>query len=97
MPTAGLPPVRAEAIVLGIPAEGVPCDQATALRAGLLATLGKPLELSLGDRNCLATAQIHGGVVLTAEQAWRKISLEGVPIEVIRDPQPAGPATPKGH
>jgi PIN domain nuclease of toxin-antitoxin system len=47
--------------------------------------------LSLGDRICLATAQIHGGIVLTTEQEWRNVRLEGIVIEVVRDPVPIGP------
>ena len=50
-----------------------------------MATQGKPLGLSLGDRICLATAQTMGGLVLTTDQAWRSLCLEGVAIEVIRD------------
>ena len=91
----GLPPEQAEAVVLGIPAEVVACDEAIALRAGRLASIGKPLGLSLGDRTCLATAQQVGGTVLTAEQGWRKVSLPGVLIEVIREP--LAPRRTKGH
>lgn len=95
---SGLPAEQAEAIVLGIPAEIVPCDEAIAVKAGRLTTVGKPLGLSLGDRICLATGQAHGGIVLTAEQVWRKVRLPGIKIEVVRKPlSPAAPtikATP---
>ena len=89
--TVGLPEEEAEAIMLGIPAEVTPCDERVAIHAGRLATIGKPLGLSLGDRICLATAQIHGGIVLTTEQEWRNVRLEGIVIEVVRDPVPIGP------
>jgi len=67
--TAGLPEDQAEAVVLGIPAEVVPCDERIALQAGRLAIMGKPLGLSLGDRVCLATGLVHGGTVLTKAAA----------------------------
>lgn len=95
--SVGMPPGQAEAVVMGIPAQVVPCDEETGLRAGRLATLGKPLGLSLGDRICLATAQVHGGTVLTTEQAWRKVRLEHVVIEVVRNPGPARPLGQKEH
>lgn len=87
----GVPAENAEAIVRGIPAETIPCDELIAFKAGALASLGKPLGLSLGDRICLATAQAQecaeGCTVLTTEQAWRKVHLEGVRIEVVREPR----------
>jgi PIN domain nuclease of toxin-antitoxin system len=89
--TAGLPEDQAEAVVLGIPAEVVPCDERIALQAGRLAIMGKPLGLSLGDRVCLATGLVHGGTVLTTEQGWRKVSLEGMEIQLVRDPVPTRP------
>ena len=90
----GLPDEQAESVVLGIPAEIVPCDGAIAVKAGRLTTIGKPLGLSLGDRICLATGQAHGGIVLTTEQVWRKISLPGIQIEVVREPlSPAAPTS----
>jgi len=89
--TVGLPDEQAEAVVLGIPAEIVLCNERIAVQAGRLAAMGKPLGLSLGDRVCLATALIHGGVVLTTEQVWRKVSVEGLAIEVVREPVPARP------
>jgi PIN domain nuclease of toxin-antitoxin system len=89
--TAGLPGDQADAVVLGIPAEVVSCDERIALQAGRLATMGKPLGLSLGDRVCLATGLVHGGTVLTTEQGWRKVSLEGLEIQVVRDPAPTRP------
>jgi PIN domain nuclease of toxin-antitoxin system len=90
--TVGLPDEQAEAVVLGLPAEIVPCDERIAVQAGHLAAMGKSLGLSLGDRICLATAQVHGGIVLTTEQLWRKVQLEGLTIEVVRE---AGPTRPR--
>jgi PIN domain nuclease of toxin-antitoxin system len=89
----GVPAGDAEAIVRGIPAETIPCDELIAFRAGTLASQGKQFGLSLGDRICLATAQAHesaeGCTVLTTEQAWRNLHLEGVRIEVVREPRKA--------
>ena len=95
--TVGVPAERAEAIVLGIPAEIVPCDAGIALKAGRLAAMGKTFGLSLGDRVCLATAQSLGGLVLTADQAWRKVAVEGVAIEFVREPVAPAMDKSKGH
>lgn len=86
--TIGVPAEQAMMMVSGIPAEIVPCNEAIAFKAGHLAIMGKPLGLSLGDRICLATAQVHGGLVLTTEQEWRKVRLKDVEIEVVREPSP---------
>ena len=81
----GVPGNEAEGLVTGIPVQVVPCDSSAALKAGRLAAIGKPLGLSLGDRMCLATAQVHGGLVLTTEHEWKKVALDGVVIDVIRE------------
>jgi len=91
--TKGVQIEHAEIMVRGIPAEVVPCDEEIALKAGALASVGKPLGLSLGDRICLATAMVHDGLVLTTDQEWRKLRLSKVRIEIVRDPR----AKTKGH
>lgn len=51
--------------------------------AGLLRTSTRSVGLSLGDRTCLALAQEAGLPAITADRAWRNLSL-GVAITVIR-------------
>ncbi len=89
--TFGVPGDQAEVVVAGIPAGIVPCDERIAVQAGRLAAVGKSLGLSLGDRICLATAQVFGGTVLTTVQGWRKVRLKGLEIEVVREPGPTRP------
>ena len=89
---SGVPCDRAEAIHLGLPAQVVPCEARIALEAARLASLGKPLGLSLGDRICIATALVHGGTVLSTDQAWRQVQVAGLTVEVVREPWPAADA-----
>lgn len=42
----------------------------------------KNFGLSSGDRACLATAKVYGGVAVTADRIWQK--LKGVKIKIIR-------------
>lgn len=59
-------------------------DAADALAAGLLRPATRTAGLSLGDRACLALAQLRGAPVLTADRAWAAIDLDGVEIQLIR-------------
>ena len=71
--------------------EVVSLDAAAAYRTGLLRPATKQAGLSLGDRSCLALAQILSGAsspatscrVLTSDRAWASLSV-GVRVEVIR-------------
>ncbi len=54
-----------------------------AYQAGLLSPLTKGAGLSLGDRACLALAQRLGLPALTADRAWKDLSL-GIEVQVIR-------------
>ena len=54
-------------------------------RAGLLRPPTRSLGLSLGDRACLALAQLSGAVALTADRKWRDVRLNpDVTVELIR-------------
>ena len=53
------------------------------LRVGLLRLATKPAGLSLGDRACLATAELLGATAVTADRAWKKLRLP-VKIKLIR-------------
>ena len=51
--------------------------------AGTLIRTTQPLDLSLGDRSCLALAIALQADVYTTEKSWKNLKL-GVPIHVIR-------------
>ncbi len=67
---------------LGI--QSIAFDDACALISGQLRPKTKPLGLGIGDRACLATAQLHNLDILTADQIWQKVKLKGVKIQCIR-------------
>jgi PIN domain nuclease of toxin-antitoxin system len=58
-------------------------DAAQADRAGKLRTATRARGLSLGDRACLALADISGAIALTTDTAWIGLEL-GVRIELAR-------------
>jgi ribonuclease VapC len=60
----------------------VPLDAAQAWIVAALKVATKPLGLSLGDRCCLALAQVRGATVVTADREWKKLS--GVDVQSIR-------------
>ncbi|MCI3922691.1 type II toxin-antitoxin system VapC family toxin [Paenibacillus sp. TRM 82003] len=79
----GMAFAEVERLVGELPIEIVPFDERQALRCGALRTLTKSLGLSLGDRACLALAELWGCPVLTADRGWSEAPV-AVPIEVIR-------------
>ena len=72
--------VREEFEALGLKLRAFGLEEAE--RAAELYAATKAQGLSLGDRACLATALVSGGVAVTAERAWSK--LEGVRVRRIR-------------
>lgn len=64
--------------------ETVPFQAGDALAAGLLRPLTRHRGLSLGDRACLALAQLRGLPVLTADRAWAGLDL-GLEVRLLRD------------
>jgi ribonuclease VapC len=64
---------------LEVPAFG----QQDAYTAGILPRSNRALELSLGDRACLALAQSLNAPALTANRSWAQLDL-GIAVEVIR-------------
>ena len=71
----------AELELLGVVVK--PFTSQEAERAGRLYALTQPYGLSLGDRACLAVADLLGATAVTAESAWTKIE-HGVKVKVIR-------------
>jgi ribonuclease VapC len=63
--------------------ELVDFDTAMAYRVGLLSIATRPIKLSMGDRACLALAQLLKLPVLTTDKAWDSLKL-GVVVYVIR-------------
>jgi ribonuclease VapC len=58
-------------------------DQSLAEQTGALAALTRSRGLSLGDRACLALAHRENAIALTADHAWKKLSI-GIEIQFIR-------------
>jgi ribonuclease VapC len=79
----GIYPTAAWEAVLGSVREVIAFDAKQAEVAGNLISLTSALDLSLGDRACLALARILQLPVYTADRAWRELSA-GVEINVIR-------------
>jgi ribonuclease VapC len=68
-----------------LPVVFVPVDEDLALQAALMASVTRPLGLSLGDRICLALARRTGLTALTADRSWLEIAAPiGVTVEVVR-------------
>lgn len=70
----GVPAEEAAAVHVETGIDVVPLGIEAALRAGLLRDLTRSHGLSLGDRCCLATAQIEGFSILTADAAWERLA-----------------------
>ena len=69
-------------VMEGVPLELAQFDQETAHAAGLLRRSTKALGLSLGDRACLALAQIRTAQAVTADRVWKR--QKGFDVLVIR-------------
>ena len=69
-------------VMEGVPLTLAPFDQETAHAAGLLQRSAKSLGLSLGDRACLALAQVRDAPAVTADRIWKKH--KGIDVLTIR-------------
>lgn len=78
----GMPDDDIRIVMEGVPLTLAPFDQETAHTAGLLQRSAKSLGLSLGDRACLALAQIRNAPAVTADRIWKKH--KGIDVLVIR-------------
>jgi PIN domain nuclease of toxin-antitoxin system len=58
-------------------------DARQAMASGKLRKASMPKGLSLGDRCCLALAELNNSVAVTADRAWLSVR-EGIEIELIR-------------
>ena len=80
---AGMPEneIRDTLALLGL--ETIPFDKEQAFQAGLLFPYTHHYGLSLGDRACLALAQIRAATSVTADRAWEDMDIQ-VTIKLIR-------------
>jgi ribonuclease VapC len=80
---AGMPEGEIREVISLLGLEILPFDSQQAFQAGLLLPYTRSLGLSLGDRACLALAQVTGSTALTADQAWIDVEI-GIEIKLIR-------------
>jgi PIN domain nuclease of toxin-antitoxin system len=78
----GAEPADAERQCRLLGLELLPLDDRTAFASASLLPRARSLGLSLGDRVCLATAQLHAVPAVTADRAWA--GFPEVRVEVIR-------------
>ncbi len=65
--------------------EIIPYETNAAIATGGIRSITQKKGLSLGDRDCLATAKLHNRIALTADRVWLDFREEiGVEIKVIR-------------
>lgn len=76
----GVPHTSATNIASELISEIIPFDTEQAAANAALRESTKPFGLSLGDRACLALAQIKQLPVITADKIWEKLTL---PIEIM--------------
>lgn len=78
----GMGDAEVEAVLEGLAIRVEPLTAEQALAAGRLRRQTRSLGLSLGDRCCLALAQTHDAVVVTADRPWKQ--LKGFRFEFVR-------------
>ncbi len=79
----GFPPKEAWDAAFSFVEEVLPFDSEQAEIAGALATIARPLGLSLGDRVCLALALVLNAPVYTANRDWAHLRVP-IPVHLIQ-------------
>lgn len=80
-----LPTAAIDAFFADTGIEIVPYEEAHAVTAGRLAPVTRKAGLSLGDRSCLALAQVREAEVLTADRPWAQVAdAVGLNISLLR-------------
>ncbi len=74
---------QAERLIRAVQVPVVGFGSEHVISTGMLRTVTKELGLSLGDRACLATAELLGATAVTADRVWANLKLQ-IPIQVIR-------------
>ncbi|KQN36428.1 twitching motility protein PilT [Sphingomonas sp. Leaf407] len=72
----GMPPADIVTIMADLDIEVVPVDRQQAELAGLMRATTAGLGLSLGDRACLALAQIRRTTALTTDRVWSNLEID---------------------
>ncbi|KAA9011847.1 type II toxin-antitoxin system VapC family toxin [Sphingobium limneticum] len=75
----GVEPNEASAMLAELDIDIIAVDREQANIGGAFRAVTRSAGLSLGDRSCLALAQIRGGVAVTVNQAWAMLD---IPIQV---------------
>lgn len=78
-----LTPEQIKVMLTKLIAEVIPFDEDMAMRSGMLYQQTKKYGLSLGDRACIALAQVKGMPILTADRMWANLDLD-VEVKYIR-------------
>lgn len=78
---AGMPVAEVDAMLNPLPLVIVPADEKLARLAGHLRTITSSAGLSLGDRFCLALAQLEKLPAWTSDRKWQTIA-EAVQVEI---------------
>jgi PIN domain nuclease of toxin-antitoxin system len=82
---SGHPSAAVEATLAALNATIIPFDSIHAVACGLLRPATRHLGLSLGDRACIALAQLTHATVITADRPWLQLAEPlGLRIECIR-------------
>ncbi len=79
----GMPEDQIRDVLAYLGLETMPFDEEQAFQSGFLYKQTQPLGLSLGDRACLALAQITDATAVTSDRAWKDLDI-GVGLKLIR-------------
>jgi len=79
----GVDAKRAKALLASLAIETVGFDKTQAETVGQLRSQTRHLDLSLGDRACIALAMTKAWPVLTADKAWADLKLN-VEVQLVR-------------
>ncbi len=80
---AGMPEAATRQAISGLGVEIVPFDNEQSYVAGMLRPPTMNLGLSLGDRACLALAQLLSLPALTTDGLWAQLDLD-IEVEIVR-------------
>ena len=80
----GIPLEKIETLIEENVGKIISFDKTQAMLAASLWDETKSYGLSLGDRSCLALAQSYNLPVYTADKIWKKLTIKGLDIKLIR-------------
>jgi ribonuclease VapC len=75
----GVKPNEASSMLAELDVDIIAVDREQANIGGAFHAATRSASLSLGDRSCLALAQLHDGVAVTTNQAWTTLD---IPVQV---------------